>query len=75
MFPQALQVRTLAGSPITGAGDWNCEAGGTGAYTGEGAGSVGTMAICPARVPQTPQNFSEGKRELPHELQTDCEIG
>ncbi|MEI7856588.1 MAG: hypothetical protein WCH85_03685 [Methanomicrobiales archaeon] len=49
---------------------------GTGAYTGiAGAGTDCAEGVCPARAPQTPQNFSEGDRGLPHALQRDCAIG
>ena len=77
MFPQAVQVRTPAGSLITGAAGWTREGAGAGVYTGvanDGAGGA-AGAICPAREPQIPQNFSEGDRGLPHELQTDCTTG
>jgi hypothetical protein len=77
MFPQALQVRTPADSPITGSGCWNGDGAGAGAYTGVAdAGAGGAAgAIWSARDPQIPQNFSEGESGLPHELQRDGESG
>ena len=72
-----MQVLTPAGCPVTVADGWNGEVTGAGAYTGvvgDGAGEA-AGAICPARDPQIPQNFSEGERGLPHELQTDCATG
>jgi len=68
MFPQALQVRREGVCPIAGR---------TGAeviYTGvEGEGAGGTA--CPARVPQIPQNFSEGVTGEPHDIQSNGATG
>jgi hypothetical protein len=74
MFPQALQVRTPDGCPITG-DTGAAGAGGEGAiYTGvDGEGAGGT--ICPALAPQIPQNFSDGDRGEPHELHTSGATG